>query len=78
MNPTKAGAGLQLSVLSDAEFESFSLKHPQNNFMKSADFTRFHRARGQAVELFGVRRDGDMVAAGKMKYTTIRCGYKVC
>jgi alanine adding enzyme len=78
VNPTKAGAGLELSVLSDAEFESFSLKHPQNNFIQSADFTRFQSARGQAVELFGVRRDGDLVAAGKLNYTTNRWGYKVC
>ncbi|WP_426989728.1 peptidoglycan bridge formation glycyltransferase FemA/FemB family protein [Pseudarthrobacter sp. Y6] len=78
MNPTKARAGLELSVLSDAEFESFSLNHPQNNFIQSADFTRFQRARGQAVELFGVRRDGDLVAAGKLNYTTNRWGYKVC
>ncbi|MET3172677.1 UNVERIFIED_ORG: alanine adding enzyme [Arthrobacter sp. UYCu721] len=78
MNSTKARAGLELSVLSDAEFESFSLNHPQNNFIQSADFTRFQRARGQAVELFGVRRDGDLVAAGKLNYTTSRWGYKVC
>ncbi|MEO8283683.1 MAG: peptidoglycan bridge formation glycyltransferase FemA/FemB family protein [Pseudarthrobacter sp.] len=78
MNPTKAGTGLELGVLSDAEFESFSLTHPQNNFIQSADFVRFQRARGQVVELFGVRRDGELVAAGKLNYTTNRWGYKVC
>ena len=78
MNATKAGAGLELGVLSDTEFETFSLNHPQNNFIQSVDFVRFQRARGQVVELFGVRRDGDLVAAGKLNYTTNRWGYKVC
>lgn len=78
MNTTKAGAGLELGVLSDAEFETFSLSHPQNNFIQSVEFARFQRARGQAVELFGVRRDGELVAAGKLNYTTNRLGYKVC
>lgn len=78
MNPTKAGAGLECGVLSDAEFESFALNHPQNNFIQSADFTSFQRARGQDVELFGVRRNGELVAAGKLNYTTNRWGYKVC
>jgi len=78
VNPTKAGAGLECGVLSDAEFESFALNHPQNNFIQSADFTSFQRARGQDVELFGVRRNGELVAAGKLNYTTNRWGYKVC
>jgi alanine adding enzyme len=78
VNPTKAGTGLELGVLSDAEFEAFALTHPQNNFIQSADFVRFQRARGQVVELFGVRRDGELVAAGKLNYTTNRWGYKVC
>jgi alanine adding enzyme len=78
VNPTKAGTGLELGVLSDAEFETFSLTHPQNSFIQSADFVRFQRARGQVVELFGVRRDGELVAAGKLNYTTNRVGYKVC
>ena len=78
MNPTKAGAGLECGVLSDAEFESFALNHPQNNFIQSADFTSFQRARGQDLELFGVRRNGELVAAGKLNYTTNRWGYKVC
>ncbi|MCU1435780.1 MAG: peptidoglycan bridge formation protein FemAB [Pseudarthrobacter sp.] len=78
MNPTKAGTGLELGVLSDAEFETFSLNHPQNNFIQSVGFVRFQRARGQVVELFGVRRDGELVAAGKLNYTTNRFGYKVC
>jgi alanine adding enzyme len=30
------------------------------------------------VELFGVRRDGELVAAGKLNYTTTRLGYTVC
>ncbi len=78
MNPIKAGTELELAVLSDAEFESFSLNHPQNNFIQSADFTRFQRARGQVVELFGVRRSGELVAAGKLNYTAGRFGYTVC
>lgn len=78
MNPTKAGSALEFGVLSDAEFESFSSNHPQNNFIQSADFTHFQRARGQAVELFGVRRNGELVAAGKLNYTTNRWGYTVC
>jgi alanine adding enzyme len=78
VNPTKAGTELEPGLLSDAEFETFSLTHPQNNFIQSADFVRFQRARGQVVELFGVRRDGELVAAGKLNYTTNRWGYKVC
>ncbi|PTT69418.1 peptidoglycan bridge formation glycyltransferase FemA/FemB family protein [Arthrobacter sp. HMWF013] len=78
MNPTKAGTGLEFGVLSDAEFETFSVSHPQSSFIQSADFTRFQRARGQDVELFGVRRDGELVAAGKLNYTTNRFGYRVC
>jgi alanine adding enzyme len=78
VNQIKAGTELELAVLSDAEFESFSLNHPQNNFIQSVDFARFQRSRGQVVELFGVRRDGELVAAGKLNYTTNRFGYKVC
>ncbi|WXK95214.1 peptidoglycan bridge formation glycyltransferase FemA/FemB family protein [Pseudarthrobacter quantipunctorum] len=69
---------MELAVLSDAEFEQFALKHPQNSFLQSLDFTRFQRARGQQVELFGVRRDGELVAAGKLNYTTTRLGYTIC
>ena len=65
-------------MLSDAEFEQFALKHPQNSFLQSLDFAMFQRARGQQVELFGVRRDGELVAAGKLNYTTTRLGYTIC
>ena len=78
VNPIKAGTKLELAVLSDAEFGSFSLNHAQNNFIQSADFARFQRSRGQAVELFGVRCDGELVAAGKLNFTTNRLGYTVC
>ena len=79
-NPLTAisAADLEFAVLSDAEFEQFALKHPQNSFLQSLDFTRFQRARGQQVELFGVRRDGELVAAGKLNYTTTRLGYTIC
>ena len=73
-----SAADLEFAVLSDAEFEQFALKHPQNSFLQSLDFTRFQRARGQHVELFGVRRDGELVAAGKLNYTTTRLGYTIC
>lgn len=73
-----SAADLEFAVLSDAEFEQFALKHPQNSFLQSIDFARFQRARGQQVELFGVRRDGELVAAGKLNYTTTRLGYTVC
>jgi alanine adding enzyme len=69
---------LEFAVLSDAEFEQFALKHPQNTFLQSLDFARFQRARGQQVELFGARRDGELVAAGKLNYTTTRLGYTIC
>ncbi|TLM84161.1 peptidoglycan bridge formation glycyltransferase FemA/FemB family protein [Pseudarthrobacter sp. NamE5] len=71
-------ADLEFAVLSDADFEQFALKHPQNSFLQSVDFARFQRARGQQVELFGVRRDGELVAAGKLNYTTTRLGYTIC
>ncbi|MFJ5976156.1 peptidoglycan bridge formation glycyltransferase FemA/FemB family protein [Pseudarthrobacter oxydans] len=79
-NPLTAisAADLEFAMLSDAEFEQFALKHPQNSFLQSLDFARFQRARGQQVELFGVRRDGELVAAGKLNYTTTRLGYTVC
>ena len=73
-----SAADLEFAVLSDAEFEQFALKHPQNSFLQSLDFARFQRARGQQVELFGVRRDGELVAAGKLNYTTTRLGYTIC
>jgi alanine adding enzyme len=78
VNSIKAGTELEFAVLSDAEFESFSPNHPQNSFIQSAEFARFQRARGQVVELFGVRRNGELVAAGKLNYTTNRWGYRVC
>jgi alanine adding enzyme len=78
VNPIKAGTDLEFAVLSDAEYESFSQHHPQNNFIQSADFARFQRARGQVVELVGVRRNGELVAAGKLNYTRNRWGYTVC
>jgi len=77
VNPIKSGTGLQFAVISDAEFEAFAAAHPQNNFIQSAGFARFQRARGQAVELFGIRRDGELVAAGKLNFTTNRWGYTV-
>jgi alanine adding enzyme len=78
VNPTQAATGLEFGVLSDAEFENFAVNHPQNNFIQSAEFTRFQRGRGQDVELFGARRNGELVAAGKLNYTTNRFGYRVC
>ncbi|UZX01975.1 aminoacyltransferase [Arthrobacter sp. CDRTa11] len=78
MNPIKAGTDLEFAVLSDAEYESFSVQHPQKNFIQSADFARFQRARGQVVELVGFRRNGELVAAGKLNYTRNRWGYTVC
>jgi alanine adding enzyme len=78
VNPVPAATDLEFAVLSDADFEGFALKHPQNSFLQSVDFARFQRARGQQVELFGVRRDGELVAAGKLNYTTTRLGYTVC
>jgi alanine adding enzyme len=78
LTPLPTATDLEFAVLSDADFEAFALKHPQNSFLQSVDFARFQRARGQQVELFGVRRDGDLVAAGKLNFTTTRLGYTVC
>ncbi|MFD5276844.1 peptidoglycan bridge formation glycyltransferase FemA/FemB family protein [Pseudarthrobacter sp. NPDC058362] len=78
MNHAAAATDLEFVLLSDAEFEAFAVKHPRNSFLQSMDFARFQRARGQEVELFGVRRAGELVAAGKLNYTTTRLGYKVC
>ena len=78
MNPVTTGTDLEFAILSDAEFEAYALKHPQNSFLQSVDFAAFQRARGQQVELFGVRRNGELVAAGKLNYTTTRLGYTVC
>jgi alanine adding enzyme len=72
------GTDLEFAILSDAEFEAFAVKHPQNSFLQSVDFARFQRARGQQVELYGIRSGGDLVAAGKLNYTTTRLGYTVC
>lgn len=78
MNPVPTATDLEFAVLSDDEFEAFAVKHPQNSFLQSVDFARFQRARGQQVELFGVRRAGDLVAAGKLNFSTTRLGYTVC
>ncbi|WP_458779481.1 peptidoglycan bridge formation glycyltransferase FemA/FemB family protein [Arthrobacter sp. D3-16] len=78
MNPVTTGTDLDFALLSDADFEAYALKHPQNSFLQSVDFATFQRARGQQVELFGVRRNGELVAAGKLNYTTTRLGYTVC
>ncbi|MDQ0675875.1 MULTISPECIES: peptidoglycan bridge formation glycyltransferase FemA/FemB family protein [Micrococcaceae] len=78
MNPVTTGTDLEFAILSDSEFEAFAVKHPQNSFLQSVDFSRFQRARGQQVELFGIRRGGELVAAGKLNYTTTRLGYTVC
>ena len=64
-------------LLSDAEFETFAKGHPQGSFIQSMDLTRFQRARGQEVELFGVTQGGSLIAAGKLVYTSNRIGYKV-
>ncbi|UVJ40394.1 aminoacyltransferase [Arthrobacter sp. CJ23] len=69
---------MEFALLSDAEFETFAKGHPQNTFIQSMDLTRFQRARGQVVELFGVRRGGILIAAGKLVYTANRFGYKIC
>jgi alanine adding enzyme len=78
LNPVTTGTDLEFAILSDSEFEAFAVKHPQNSFLQSVDFSRFQRARGQQVELFGIRRGGELVAAGKLNYTTTRLGYTVC
>jgi alanine adding enzyme len=78
LNPVTTGTGLEFALLSDSEFEAFAVKHPQNSFLQSVDFARFQRARGQQVELFGIRRGGELVAAGKLNYTSTRLGYTVC
>ncbi|WP_163165697.1 peptidoglycan bridge formation glycyltransferase FemA/FemB family protein [Arthrobacter sp. Alg241-R88] len=78
MNPVTTGTDLEFALLTDADFEAYALKHPQNSFLQSVDFAAFQRARGQQVELFGVRRNGELVAAGKLNYTTTRLGYTVC
>ena len=78
MNPVTTGTDLEFAILSDSEFEAFAVKHPQNSFLQSVDFARFQRARGQQVELFGIRRGSELVAAGKLNYTTTRLGYTVC
>jgi alanine adding enzyme len=78
LNPVTTGTDLEFAILSDSEFEAFAVKHPQNSFLQSVDFSRFQRARGQRVELFGIRRGGELVAAGKLNYTTTRLGYTVC
>ena len=78
MNSVTAGTELEFAVLSDADFEAFALKHPQNSFLQSVDFAGFQRARGQQVELFGIRRGGNLVAAGKLNHTTTRLGYTIC
>jgi alanine adding enzyme len=78
LNPVTTGTDLEFAILSDSEFEAFAVKHPQNSFLQSVDFARFQRARGQQAELFGIRRGGEVVAAGKLNYTTTRLGYTVC
>ncbi len=78
MNQVSTTTAPEYTVLSEDEFEAFAVKHPQNSFLQSADFTRFQRARGQQVELFGIRRNGELVAAGKLNFTTARLGYTVC
>lgn len=78
MNQVSTAAALEYTVLSEDQFADFAVKHPQNSFLQSADFARFQRARGQEVELFGVRRGGELVAAGKLNFTTTRLGYTVC
>jgi alanine adding enzyme len=78
LNPVTTGTDLEFAILSDSEFEAFAVKHPQNSFLQSVDFSRFQGARGQQVELFGIRRGGELLAAGKLNYTTTRLGYTVC
>ncbi|MEE2569864.1 peptidoglycan bridge formation glycyltransferase FemA/FemB family protein [Pseudarthrobacter sp. J64] len=69
---------MELSILSDSDFEAFASGHPQNNFIQSAPFTRFQRFRGLNVELVGISRNGELVAAAKLAYSRNRLGYTVC
>ncbi|MEE2523184.1 peptidoglycan bridge formation glycyltransferase FemA/FemB family protein [Pseudarthrobacter sp. J75] len=69
---------MELSILSDSDFEAFASGHPQNNFIQSAPFTRFQRSRGLNVELVGISRNGELVAAAKLAYSRNRLGYTVC
>lgn len=78
MTPIEAGTDMEFVILSDADFETFAKGHPQGSFIQSMELTRFQRARGQEVELFGVRRGDSLIAAGKLVYTSNRLGYKVC
>lgn len=75
---TTLATALESGILSDSEFEAFASGHPQNNFIQSAEFTRFQRSRGQNVELLGIRRNGELVAAAKLVYSRNRLGYTVC
>lgn len=72
------GTALDISILSDQDFEAFASGHPQNNFIQSAEFTAFQRSRGLDVELVGIRRGGELVAVAKLAYSRNRLGYVIC
>lgn len=68
---------MEFSPLTDQEFDTFTLQHPQNNFTQSLPILESQRGRGTTVDVFGVKKDGDVLAAGMITYRTMKLGYKV-
>ncbi|WP_285728046.1 peptidoglycan bridge formation glycyltransferase FemA/FemB family protein [Psychromicrobium xiongbiense] len=68
---------LSFVTLGDAEFDDFSRTHPLNNFIQSLDLALSQRNRRIPVELLGVRRGSELVAAGKVTLNCGRGGYTV-
>ena len=68
---------MEFCKLTDSEFDDFARAHAQSNFTQSLPILESQRARGASVEVFGIKKDGVVEAAGIISYRKQRFGYTV-
>ncbi|PJM78557.1 aminoacyltransferase [Bifidobacterium scaligerum] len=56
-----------LVKLSDAEFDEFSVRHPQGNFQQTSAMGHLREGEGKTVEYLGVKENGELKAAGLLQ-----------
>ena len=69
---------MEFCKLTDEEYDKFVLKHPQNNLNQSIYMVRSQRARRLDIELVGVKKGNQVIAAGSLLYNKSHFGYKIC
>ena len=69
---------MEFCKLTDDEYDKFVSKHSQNNLNQSIYMVRSQRARGLNIDLVGVKKANQVIAAGGLLYSKSHFGYKIC